>query len=110
MSYYDTIEEDLTRAKDLLRRGRPERIYGFTPEGLSDISHIAGGTIYGADIFAAYKLLESFVSEIERLRTRIQELEEENGLLVLVAEGDMPKPRHATSPPSSSSSSKPDQS
>lgn len=49
MPYYDTIDEDLARAKRILDNG----------------------TIYGADIYAAYKLLESFVAEIERLNERL---------------------------------------
>ena len=61
MTYYDTIEEDLKRAKDILERGKAE------PPGLSMPEHVSfGGTIYGADIYAAYKLLESFVERIER--------------------------------------------
>jgi hypothetical protein len=72
MPYYDTIEEDLIRAKRILDKGKPEidpqsPTYGFA----------TGGTIYGADTFAAYKLLESFVAEIERYQRwerRVQRL------------------------------------
>jgi len=69
MPYYDTIEEDLARAKAILARGRP------APEDVADLPTpalramaLGGGTIYGGDVYAAYKLLESFVAEIERLR------------------------------------------
>lgn len=50
MSYYDTFEEDVTRAKEILAED--------------------GETILGKDIYAAYKLLESFVAEFERQRGR----------------------------------------
>lgn len=49
MSYYPTIEEDLQRAKAILAKATPGE----------------GAAIYGGDTFAAYKLLESFVEEIE---------------------------------------------
>jgi hypothetical protein len=66
MSYYPTIEEDLQRAKEILAKGRAEipKLEGI--EGPLTI-RLSGGTIDGADIYAAYKLLESFVTEIERL-------------------------------------------
>jgi hypothetical protein len=57
MSYYDTIDEDLARAREILTRG-------------FDGTLTASGHIYGADTYAAYKLLESFVQEVERL-TRV---------------------------------------
>jgi uncharacterized protein (UPF0335 family) len=51
MSYYPTIEEDLQRAKDIL----------------------AKKTIAGADdSYAAYKLLERFVAEVERLQQEVR--------------------------------------
>jgi hypothetical protein len=68
MSYYETIEEDLARAKAILAEGKPSA---------SDLQEVPlewhkfaapAGTIFGKDIYAAYKLLESFVAEIERLR------------------------------------------
>ena len=66
MPYYDTIEEDLTRAKEILEKGR--NVIGL-PHPTDPALKVAGGTIYGVDTYAAYKLLESFVAEIERLRT-----------------------------------------
>jgi hypothetical protein len=64
MSYYATIEDDLARAKAILAKGR-------TAEAASAGWPNSAATIYGADLYAAYKLLESFVEEIERLRTVI---------------------------------------
>jgi hypothetical protein len=66
MSYYDTIDEDLARAKAILAGGAAvtegmKEVYGPT------IIPLDGPTIYGQDLYAAYKLLESFVAEIERL-------------------------------------------
>jgi len=48
---HPTIEEDLARAKEILAKGKA--------------NHFAG-TIYQDDLHTAYKLLESFVAEIER--------------------------------------------
>lgn len=72
MPYYDTIEEDLARAKEILAKGKADvkefhRYTGLTPELSERAMALCGGAIYGADIYAAYKLLESFVAEIERL-------------------------------------------
>lgn len=64
MPYYDTIEEDLARAKAILAKG--EAAHG------RDVA----GTIYGGDIYAASKLLESFVTEIERVHTLIREFKQ----------------------------------
>jgi hypothetical protein len=66
MPYYDTIEEDLTRAREILEKGKADIPEGVAPEIFG--VHAMGGTIYGADTFAAYKLLESFVEEIEKLQ------------------------------------------
>lgn len=67
MSYYDTIEEDLKRAKQILVDGKND----MDPDtgifnGAGRLLVAGGGTIYGKDLHAAYKLLESFVAEIER--------------------------------------------
>jgi hypothetical protein len=59
MPYYDTLEEDIARAKQLLAKGKAEPFMLGEHLQLPD-----GGTIFGADIFAAYKLLESFVAEL----------------------------------------------
>ena len=70
MTYYDTIEEDLARAKQILAKGRhaPEDFPFLPPEVRAAAAKVAEGFICGADIYAAYKLLESFLGEIERLR------------------------------------------
>jgi hypothetical protein len=69
MSYYDTIDDDVKRAKEILERGKPahdEVAYLAEPMRVAALGN--GGAIHGADIYAAYKLLESFVAEIEQLR------------------------------------------
>ena len=75
MTYYPTIEEDLVRAKEILARGKAtldtqllELIPKIDPESREVFQQTLGGTIYGSDTYAAYRLLESFVEEIERLR------------------------------------------
>jgi hypothetical protein len=72
MSYYKTIDEDLARAKQILLNGRadPEDLERLFPnlEIRAVVRRCLGGTIYATDTYAAYKLLESFVEEIERLR------------------------------------------
>jgi hypothetical protein len=66
MPYYDTIGEDIERAKQILAKGKPDidalQRLGFTPENLPTL---VGGAIYGADAYAAYRLLESFVDQVE---------------------------------------------
>jgi hypothetical protein len=54
MPYYLTVEQDLERARALLAKS---------------------GTIFGADVHVAYKLLESFVAELDA-RGRIIEVYE----------------------------------
>jgi hypothetical protein len=74
MPYYETIEEDLVRAKQILADGKAalEEQFDRTLLPQDDVrqrlSALQGGTIYGKDLFAAYKLLESFVAEIERMK------------------------------------------
>jgi hypothetical protein len=72
VTYYPTIEEDLKRAREILERGKTEQDSmvrrGFSPATADALQKINGGTIWGSDSYAAYKLLESFVAEIERLR------------------------------------------
>jgi hypothetical protein len=65
MPYYETIDEDLVRAKALLAKGRPE-----VDEQSPTYGMVSGGAIYGADTYAAYKLLESFVEHIAQQRLR----------------------------------------
>lgn len=73
MPYYDTIEEDLKRAKEILDKGRVTRdLIESLPEAARAAARM-GGTIYGADVYAAYMLLESFVQEIELRRRAVAE-------------------------------------
>jgi hypothetical protein len=69
MPYYDTIEEDLIRAKQLLAKGKAseEDMPASWDPRLRQVA-LQSGTIYGGDVYAAYKLLESLVEEVERLR------------------------------------------
>jgi hypothetical protein len=77
MPYYDSIEEDLIRAKEILAKGKPSHDeVAYLPAALRASALGNGGAIYGADIYAAYKLLESLVAEIERLKAAIGEEEE----------------------------------
>jgi hypothetical protein len=64
MTYYPTLDEDLARAKEILAKGKDAT---FGKSGF----YAGGATIYGADVFTAYKLLESFVAEITRLRAEV---------------------------------------
>lgn len=62
MPYYPTIEEDLARAKEILAKGK------YEPALPAELK--VEGTIHGGDIYVAYKLLKSFVAEIERLHAQ----------------------------------------
>jgi hypothetical protein len=71
MTYYPTLEEDLARAKEILAKGKPAHDeVAYLAESVKAAA-LPGGAIYGGDNYAAYKLLESFVAEIERLRVEI---------------------------------------
>lgn len=62
MTYYPTLAEDLARARDILEKGRP-RVHGDVeelPPAVRAALANTGGMIFGADNYAAYKLLESF--------------------------------------------------
>ena len=72
MPYYPTIEEDLARAKEILAKGQ---------------SAAGDGAIVGADTYAAYKLLESFVEQVEKLSA---DLAKKNAALTEIA--DFPAP------------------
>lgn len=73
MTYYPTLEEDLARAKEILAKSAGKATHAFRPDHNGEClecddwldEHV---DIAGADIYAAYKLLESFVAEIERLQ------------------------------------------
>ena len=70
MTYYPTIDEDLARAREILDKGKPAHDeVAYLPEPMRAAA-LEGGTIYGGDIYVAYKLLESFVAEIDRLRRK----------------------------------------
>lgn len=68
MPYHDSIDEDLARATQIVAEGKsaPED----RPDWMTDHQwdQLASGAICGKDTYAAYKLLESFVAEIEKLR------------------------------------------
>jgi hypothetical protein len=72
--YYDTIEEDLKAAKEILAEGSSALDGTLTINGHE--IRTSGGTIFGKDIYAAYKLLESFIAEIERLQLPVKFLHE----------------------------------
>ena len=74
MSYYDTLAEDITRAKEILDKGRVTRdIVESLPEAARPAARM-GGTIFGADVYAAYMLLESFVEAIETVGVKVCEV------------------------------------
>lgn len=72
MPYYNTIEEDLKRAKEILAEGRlTERDLAGLPPLMRETLSETGGTIFGKDTYAAYKLLESFVEIIEAMDPKV---------------------------------------
>lgn len=60
MPYYPSIDEDLRRAEEIVANGKDRRVGQFG-------SFPGDGTIYAADITAAYMLLKSFVEHIRYL-------------------------------------------
>ena len=87
MPYYDTLDEDLARAKLILDKGKPDfahdpALHGLMQQldeaGKDTVRRVVGGTIYGADIYAAYKLLESFVATIEQLQHELAQAHHAN--------------------------------
>lgn len=84
MTYYPTLDEDLARARNILAKGKPTHDeVAHLPEPMRTYA-LTGGTIYGADSHAAYKLLESFVAAIEQLR----DVEENYRLLLALLDAD----------------------
>lgn len=74
MSYYPTLREDIARAKEILAKGKadPDTISPYDRERSEP--PVAGiGTIWGADVYVAYKLLESFVEVIETMDVKLCE-------------------------------------
>jgi regulator of replication initiation timing len=55
MTYYPTLDEDLARAREILAKGQRD---------VALVQNMGGEAIYGNDIYAAYRLLESFVAEL----------------------------------------------
>jgi len=81
MTYYPTLAEDLARAKEILKEGKVHEgdlEFGGFPY-VKD-APIVGATIYGKDIYAAYKLLESFVEQVERLQHSLNNCELHKGM------------------------------
>ena len=77
MSYEDTIADDLKRAKEILAKGKmTEKDAEAFPDVIRKKVIETSGNICGADIYPAYRLLESLVKEVERLQSREQELDE----------------------------------
>jgi hypothetical protein len=69
MSYYNTLTEDIKRAREILEKGRADwdALMADVPPAVRDRMRASGpGAIFAADIYAAYKLLESFVTAIEQ--------------------------------------------
>ena len=62
MTYYPTLAEDIKRAKEILERGREQSVFAT-----EIYAHLEDGGITGGDNYAAFKLLESFVQELERV-------------------------------------------
>ena len=92
MTDYPTLAEDLARAKDLLDRGKqhapgcPRIADDESDQVLDDYQRCVcpatlGGAVEGPDIYAAYKLLESFVAEIEQQQPAIRELRDTEAVL-----------------------------
>jgi len=81
MSYYDTLDDDLNRAKEILKTGKatPDEFSPDLSPELREHMIAQSGTIYGADTYAAYKLLESFVEEIERNRKALTAIAADDG-------------------------------
>jgi len=79
VAYYPSLEEDVARAKEILERGKAaleEQLDASLlpqPDVRKRLLELQGGTIYGGDIFAAYKLLESFVDVIETAEARLSQ-------------------------------------
>ena len=76
MPYYPTLTEDVARAKEILDKGRmrEEDLPGYLTPELRDKILTTGGAIFGADSYAAYKLLASFVEAIEAVGPKVCEL------------------------------------
>ena len=69
MTYYPTLAEDIARAKAIIDAGKPrlEQLQADVPDIQRLTLLTSGGAILGADLYAAYQLLESFVEVIETI-------------------------------------------
>jgi hypothetical protein len=84
MSYYDTLAEDLARAKQILAEGEGNGCGEYRPDHNGECLNCDewadahgptyGKAIYGKDIYAAYMLLQSFVEAIEAVDPKVCEL------------------------------------
>lgn len=90
MPYYPTLAEDVARAKEILAKGKADALPPNVkrcrhckqlttgtigkPPCDHDIYPEVSGTIYGADIYAAYRLLQSFVEAIEAVDPKVCEV------------------------------------
>lgn len=77
MPYYETLRQDIERAKEILAKGQVQPEVRDLPAPVRDVlaAHdVKHGTIYGADVFAAYMLLASFVEVIETMDVKVCEL------------------------------------
>lgn len=81
MPYLTTLSEDIARARALLNRGRAraEDLHDASPQTRELLIALGGGGIDGADTYAAYRLLESFVSVLTDDRALIQRLRDNSG-------------------------------
>lgn len=69
----DALARELARAKALVQKGAKWQTLlppQWTVQQREDFMQMAGGLLTGADTYVAYKLLERFVTEIERQETR----------------------------------------
>jgi hypothetical protein len=85
MSYYDTIDDDVKRAKEILKTGEGSGCNEYRPDHNgecqtcdepADAHGDVSTAIYGADIYTAYKLLESFVAEITNFHQLFSDYED----------------------------------
>lgn len=71
MTYYRTLAEDVQRAREIIDRGKAE-IPESIAEQMPDVQREAmrarlGGAVIGADTFAAWHLLRTFVEVCEAI-------------------------------------------
>jgi hypothetical protein len=75
MPYNRTLAEDVERAKAILEKGRPaHEEVAYLPTEALRAAALSGGTIYGGDVYVAYKLLQSFVEVLDAVGPKVAEL------------------------------------